>query len=305
PRALAGRAHETSLASLAPSREEARCKPVVVDTAPHAQMPRLTRSGGEAGAGEGDGAGGDAVGVGAGCLRVGGAAGTWRAPARLADETAGAATGGVATSTGGAFGAGVATVTGVATVAVSTGGAGAAITDATILTSAGARARRTRTTAPTTAIAARSAIVMRRPARCGAMRGVGSRSQKAWVGAPALESDLVSSVGETDASRTGRAVMCADSQIRRNSAASSFESWKRASGLRAQARANQASNPSGSDAICDGTGSGRAQILSTSPPTPSLVKGRCPTRHSNAMTPSDQRSERPSTCMPSTCSGLM
>jgi hypothetical protein len=70
--------------------------------------------------------------------------------------------------------------------------------------------------------------------------------------------------------------------------------------------ANQASKPGGTAPTVDGTGISRAQIASSKPPSVSASNGREPSKHSQAITPSDHRSERPSMFLtPSACSGLM
>jgi hypothetical protein len=90
----------------------------------------------------------------------------------------------------------------------------------------------------------------------------------------------------------------------RNPSRSSFAVWKRRAGLRSTARANHASNPSGTSATSDGTTIGSRQIAVRSAGKPGRLNGKSPVRHSKVMTPRLQRSERVSTSLPSICSGL-
>jgi hypothetical protein len=92
----------------------------------------------------------------------------------------------------------------------------------------------------------------------------------------------------------------------RSALAISFAEGNRPAGSRHAAFANQASNPSGTDAILDGIGIGLAQIWMISTPRASPSNGLLPTRHSNAMIAIAQRSARKSISLfPSACSGLM
>jgi hypothetical protein len=77
-----------------------------------------------------------------------------------------------------------------------------------------------------------------------------------------------------------------------SSRASSWIVWKRSSGLTAAARSNHASKPSGTGASFEGIGVGSEQIVSTSSPIASAVKGRFPVRHSKAITAIAHRSAR-------------
>ena len=77
--------------------------------------------------------------------------------------------------------------------------------------------------------------------------------------------------------------------------------WKRCAGSLASARRNHASS-SGSHSSSGGKRSHKTAAQSSA--SESAWKGSLPVRHSNATTPSDHRSERQSTCLPRSCSGL-
>ena len=75
--------------------------------------------------------------------------------------------------------------------------------------------------------------------------------------------------------------------------ASSVALWKRVSGSRPSARRSQASKPGGnSGTSSDGTGIGAVQSFTSTSPTASPSNGKRPVMQRNAITPTDQRSDR-------------
>ena len=138
------------------------------------------------------------------------------------------------------------------------------------------------------------------PAARGPVRRPGARGASSGTALSRLAGTSVSSTSRsascstsataaTLAEATGASAATASASASESSAAD----WKRDDGSRDAARSHHASNPGGtSGAIAVGTGRGSERICTHKAPSWSRSKGRRPARHSKAITPRLQRSER-------------
>src|SRR5512133_360691 len=117
--------------------------------------------------------------------------------------------------------------------------------------------------------------------RSAGSNGVGFRDDACSVASRSSASCIGGAGAKVGGSHTTRSV-----------AAASVMLWKRCARSRDMQRANHSSNPRGTDAMLDGFGMGSLQMAMTSPPSVEALNGRVAVKHSKAITPNDQMSDR-------------